>query len=167
MQLTIEELLQYTGEERAEWERWFSVHGAEPLKFRLTGEPHETVGGLMMHIFSPERRYLQRLRGEPLTEYKDFPTDTWEEIFGFGHKGREELRRFVEEATAKDWEHIHEFNLQPNAVQGNQIRATTRKIILHVLMHEIRHWAQIARVVRENGMVPPREHDLLFSRALE
>jgi uncharacterized damage-inducible protein DinB len=162
MQLTIDELIRYTSEERTKWERWFAVHGDAPLAFRLAGETHATVGALIRHIFRPEQRYAQRLRDKPLTEDQNVPTDTWVELFAFGRQSREELRRFVEAAKTEDWGRIHEFD-----VQQYHIRATTRKIILHVLIHEIRHWAQIARVVRENGMAPPGEHDLLLSSALE
>ena len=28
-----------------------------------------------------------------------------------------------------------------------------KKIVMHVLMHEIRHWAQIATICRLNGLV--------------
>ncbi|MGC2197205.1 MAG: DinB family protein [Terriglobales bacterium] len=42
------------------------------------------------------------------------------------------------------------------------IRATPRKIVTHVLMHEIRHWAQIATLLRLSGFaVEPQ--DYLFS----
>jgi uncharacterized damage-inducible protein DinB len=88
-------------------------------------------------------------------------------MFAFGHETREGLRQFVDEAKPEDWGRMHQFTLRPNAHQQYQIRATTRKIIVHVLMHEIRHWAQIARVVREHGMAPPGDHDLLLSDALE
>jgi uncharacterized damage-inducible protein DinB len=167
MQLTVDELIHFTDEERAKWERWYSLHGNGPLKLRLAGGTHTTVGALMMHIFRPERRYVQRMRGELLTESKDFPTNTWEEIFAFGRQTREGLRQFVDEANPEDWGRMHQFIFQPNAHQQSHIRATTRKIIVHVLMHEIRHWAQIARVVREHGMAPPGDHDLLLSHALE
>jgi len=43
MQLTIDELIQYTDGECAKWERWFSVQGNGPLKFRLAGETRATV----------------------------------------------------------------------------------------------------------------------------
>jgi len=167
MQLTIDELMHFTDEERAKWERWFSVHGNGPLTIRLAGGTHVTVGALMMHIFRPERRYVQRMRVELLTESRNVPPDRWEDIFTFGHETREGLRQFVDEARSEDWGRIHDFALRPNSRQQYQIRATTRKIIFHVLMHEIRHWAQIARVVREHGMAPPGDHDLLLSHALE
>jgi uncharacterized damage-inducible protein DinB len=41
-------------------------------------------------------------------------------------------------------------------------RATPKKIVLHVLMHEIRHWAQIAAMLWLNGIVD-QWHDLIVS----
>ena len=43
---------------------------------------------------------------------------------------------------------------------------TSRKFLFHILIHEIRHWVQIALAVRLAGFEPPGEHDLLFSPAL-
>jgi uncharacterized damage-inducible protein DinB len=44
---------------------------------------------------------------------------------------------------------------------------TPRKLLFHILLHEIRHWAQIALAVRLAGFQPPGDHDLFFSRALK
>ncbi|HYP52753.1 MAG TPA: hypothetical protein VEQ42_04400 [Pyrinomonadaceae bacterium] len=38
MQLTLDELIGYTDEERAKWERWFAAHGDAPLGLRLPGD---------------------------------------------------------------------------------------------------------------------------------
>ena len=51
-------------------------------------------------------------------------------------------------------------------VAGQQYSLSARKLLGHILMHEIRHWAQIALAVRLAGLEPPGEHDLLYSRAL-
>ena len=50
MQLTVTELMHFTDEERAKWERWYAVHGNGALKLRLAGGTHATIGALMMHI---------------------------------------------------------------------------------------------------------------------
>jgi uncharacterized damage-inducible protein DinB len=44
---------------------------------------------------------------------------------------------------------------------------SARKLLFHILMHEIRHWAQIALAVRLAGLEPPGDHDLFYSRALQ
>ena len=41
-----------------------------------------------------------------------------------------------------------------------------RKLLFHIVIHEIRHWAQIALAVRLAGLEPPGDHDLFNSRAL-
>jgi uncharacterized damage-inducible protein DinB len=38
-------------------------------------------------------------------------------------------------------------------------------LIAHSLVHEIRHWAQIAVTVRQHELAPPGEHDLVFSKS--
>ena len=52
-------------------------------------------------------------------------------------------------------------------IRGVRMPLTTRKLLFHVLLHEIRHWAQIAAAVRLAGFEPPGDHDLLFSAALK
>jgi uncharacterized damage-inducible protein DinB len=42
------------------------------------------------------------------------------------------------------------------------ISASPRKIVLHVALHEIRHWGQIATLVRLNGLAAGFQ-DFLFS----
>ena len=48
---------------------------------------------------------------------------------------------------------------------GWSLKATPRKIIIHVLTHEIGHWAQIATVLRLNGF-KGEFHDFIFSPVL-
>ena len=42
----------------------------------LVGERDKTLGDLVLHIFGPELRYVERIRGEPLTEYRGLPPQT-------------------------------------------------------------------------------------------
>lgn len=161
MQLTIDELTRYTDEERARWEHWFGENGQDLLKMPLAGK-EPTVGALILHIFGPELRYVQRIEDQPLTEYRGLPSRTIAEVFGFGIESRHALRRFLARAKPEDWNRSVEFQL-PDGMH----RATVRKMIAHALLHEIRHWAQIARIMRERGFVPPGNHDLLASGALE
>jgi uncharacterized damage-inducible protein DinB len=42
------------------------------------------------------------------------------------------------------------------------VTATPKKIVMHVLLNEIRHWAQIATLCRVNGLVVGF-HDFLGS----
>ena len=53
------------------------------------------------------------------------------------------------------------------AVQSGTFVMTPRKLLLHIGLHETRHWAQIALGVRQAGLDPPGNHDLFYSRAME
>lgn len=161
MHLSAQELLQYTDEERRRWEQWFRENGEDLLRMPITGDRENTIGALVLHIFGPELRYVQRVRGEPLTEYRDRPCHHIDELFGFGLETRKEMRSFVRNAQPADWDAVHEFE-----IAGHHFRGSTRKLILHALLHEVRHWAQVARVVRERGFAPPGGHDLITSAAL-
>src|SRR5579859_2412005 len=161
MHLAVEELLVYTDEERQRWEGWFRDNGEDLLKVPIQSDRESTIGALILHIFGPELRYVQRLKGELLTEYRHRPCHHIDELFGFGIESRKALRRFVAQAGPEDWIRMIEFD-----IGGRLQRVTARKVVSHVLIHEIRHWAQVARLLRERGFVPPGNHDLLTSSAL-
>ena len=42
------------------------------------------------------------------------------------------------------------------------LTASPKKVVTHILFHEIRHWAQIATLLRLDGLKPDL-HDFLFS----
>jgi len=161
MHLSVEELIHYTDEERARWEKWFRENGENLLKTPIAGDRETTVGALLLHIFGPELRYIQRLQDEPLSEYRGRPSTTVDQVFGFGLESRRELRNFVIGLKPEGW-------TRSVAVEagGATRTATVRKIVLHTLMHEVRQWAQVAQIMRERGFVPPGGHDLLESEAL-
>ena len=161
MHLAVEELLHYTDEERQRWETWFRENGEDLLRMPVTGDRDNTIGALILHMFGPELRYVQRLRGEPLTEYRGRPCHHIEEVFGFGLETRKQMRSFVRQAKPEDWVQVHDLE-----IAGHNRSASTRKIIMHTLLHEVRHWAQVARVMRDRGFAPPGNHDLLMSSAL-
>jgi hypothetical protein len=162
MYLTVKELLRYTDQERERWDRWFQVNGAHLLAVPIAGEREPTVGRLILHIFGPELRFVEKLRSDRLTDYRSLPASSVEAVFGFGLKARQTMRDHISDLGADDWSRMIEVE-----VGGHVVRASVRKVITNTLMHEIRHWAQIARIMRERGFEPPGGHDLLLSDALE
>ena len=61
MNLTFDELLRFTGEERDKWRAWFVDHPEATELEVQPGARYATVGALIDHIFLVERRHLQRL----------------------------------------------------------------------------------------------------------
>ena len=158
--LSLNDLMDYTDWERQKWHDWFRQHGAEVLK--VSAGPHgdgrfKTVGDLMRHMFSAEKRYIDRLSSRPLTDAATIPNDDIEALFQFSQQSRKDLREFVESFPAQQWDVP-----QNHKLMNNVLRVTPRKIVVHILLHEIRHWAQIATLLRLNGLVDDF-HDFLFS----
>lgn len=160
MNLTLDDLLDYTVWERQKWHDWLRQHGNEVLKISAGAHGDgrfTTVGDLVRHIFSAEIRYIDRLSGRALTDTASIPNDDIEALFQFGEQSRKELRGFLETFRPEKWDVPEDHKL------GNHVLTLTpRKIVVHVVLHEIRHWAQIATLLRLNGL-SGEFHDFLFS----
>lgn len=159
----LNELIEYTDWERGLWHEWFLRHGDSVLA--TSAGPHgdgrfQTVGDLVRHIFSAEKRYIDRLSNRPLTDAASIPNGSVEELFEFGRQSRADLKQFVAALPAQEWDRSQEMSLM-----NNVLVVTPRKIIVHVLMHEVRHWAQIGTLLRLNGL-KGEFHDFLFSPVL-
>jgi uncharacterized damage-inducible protein DinB len=161
MNLTYAELLRYTQEERDKWRGWFASH-PDAMEVELQpGGRYSTVGALIDHIFLVERRHLQRLTAAPLDTKTGLSGRHAPPLFDYGASVRRELEHFVSQLD-DEADEPRTFTMQ----SGDMI-VTPRKLLFHILMHETRHWAQIALALRRAGLEPPGDHDLLFSRALK
>lgn len=161
LDLAYAELLRYTNEERDKWRGWLVARG-EAMELPLQpGGRFPTVGKLIDHIFLTERRHLQRLTGDPLSSSTGLTGNNAIPLFDYGASVRRELDQFV--ATLDDGEADEPRSI---VVREQPYSMSPRKLLFHVLIHEIRHWAQIALAVRLAGLDPPGDHDLIFSRAL-
>ena len=159
--LSYDELLRYTLEERDKWRRFFASH-PEALETPLhPAGRFATIGKLIDHIFLVERRHLQRLRGEPLADHTGLTGNNAQPLFDYGASVRRELEQYVAELDEDVAAQTRTFE-----VRSQQWAMSARKLLFHILMHEIRHWAQIALAVRLAGLEPPGDHDLFYSRAL-
>ena len=155
--LTYDELLRYTLEERDKWRRFFSSHPQSMETPFQPGGRFSTVGKLIDHIFLVERRHVQRLRGEPLADRTGLTGNNAPPLFDYGASVRRELEQYAGELDEDVAGQIRTFE-----VRDQQWPMTARKLLFHVLMHEIRHWAQIAMAVRLAGFEPPRRPRPVF-----
>ena len=146
--LSFDDLIDYTEWQRAKWRAWFRD---KPEALALsTGEHGDgrftTVGEVVKHIFGAELRYVQRLKGEPLSDLAEVPADRVDDLFCKGDETRQRLKQLLASMSADDWEVPRQF-----IILSYQVTATPKKIIAHTLMHEVRHWAQLATVCRMSG----------------
>jgi uncharacterized damage-inducible protein DinB len=158
LSVSVNELIEFTDWERGKWRDWLQQRG-EALKIPVgpNGDGRfRNVGNVVRHIFSAENRYVERLLGRPLTDTGSVSNNSVEALFKLGEQSRTELKKFVTAFSAVDWDTMNDYT-----VLKYLLRATPRKIITHTLLHEIRHSAQIAMLLRLNGVVAEL-HDFLF-----
>ena len=161
VQLSIEELLRYSSEEREKWRRWLVTHPAAMESPVQPSGGFPTVGKLIDHIFIVERRHLQRLLEQPVSSATGLTGNNVPPLFDYGASVRRELEQYVRDLGEDEAEDIRQFD-----VRDRVWRMTPRKLLFHILLHEIRHWAQVALAVRLAGFDPPGDHDLFYSTAL-
>ncbi len=164
MALTIayDELLRYTNAERDKWRSWFGLHPQAMEAPVHPGGRFPTVGKLIDHIFLVERRHLQRLTGDRLSQETGLSGSNASPLFDYGASVRRELEHVARTLTDEAAEEIRSID-----VRDRKWPMSTRKLLFHILLHETRHWAQIALAVRLAGFVPPGDHDLFYSQAFQ
>lgn len=155
--MTFEELLRYTNAEREKWRAWLVLHPAAIDAPAQPGARFLTVGKLIDHIFLAERRNLQRLTGEPLSESTGLTGSNAPPLFDYGASVRRELGQFAQDLDEDVADEVRTLE-----VLNRKWPISARKMLFHILLHETRHWAQIALAVRLAGFEPPGEHDFLF-----
>ena len=161
LNLSLDELLDYTDEERAKWRAWLTAHPqALALQLQPSGR-FGTVGALVDHIFLVEERHLARLQRQPLPDASAVDGGDVARLFDYGARIRAGLRAYLPSLSAADAATPREVT-----VQSGTFRMTPRKLLFHLALHETRHWAQIALGVRQAGLDPPGSHDLFYSQAL-
>lgn len=161
LSIRLDELMRYTAGERDKWRRWLSAH---PEAMDLAVQPggqFPTAGKLIDHVFLVEQRHLQRLTLQPLASATGLTASNAAPLFDYGASVRRELEQFVADLDPDVADEVRSFE-----VRGQQWPMTARKLLFHILIHEIRHWAQISLAVRLGGQEPPGDHDLFFSSAL-
>lgn len=156
--LSFGELLDYASEETNHWRDWFRRH-SQTLDLPCDIAGTKTVREVVLHIVAVQMRYVERLLNQPVTEYADLAGKSSEELFALAHKSAEDYRSFAVAANDSDWDGTLTF---PTRTAGT-LTASRRKIFVHALMHGIRHWAQLATYLRQQGYQQDWPHDFIFS----
>ena len=115
-----------------------------------------TVGGLLQHIVAVEVRYAEQLSGLPVTEYAAIPFDSAAAIYATHERAVKMLRDLL--AAGGDWDAKFEFVTR----SMGPMRSTRKTVLFHALLHAIRHYAQLATLVRQHGIKPGWQMDYLL-----
>jgi uncharacterized damage-inducible protein DinB len=153
------ELVAYTEEENERWKQFFATNpGTLDLPFDIAG----SVRQLLLHIFSVELYFANAVLGLEKVSPNELPTGTLDELFGIGKQAAGRYREFFGKATAEDW--AGKVELGRGTVH---LKASKRKLVAQALTHSLRHWAQIATFLRQQGFKQEWNHDFLLSKAME
>jgi len=155
--ISFSELLDYSDEESARWKQFF-VRYPEALDLPL--DIAGSVRQLVLHIFAVELYFANAISGLEKVDPDNLPIDTLDDIFDVNRRASERYREFFAKAKPEDWADKVELG-------RINLKATKRKLVAQALTHSMRHWAQIATFLRQNGLKQEWTHDLLLSKALE
>jgi len=153
----ISELLDYSDHERRKWRDWIA---ADPKRLDAafqSGGRFPTVGSILDHTFLVERRHLCRLQGATPPDRTGIAHGDWNALFDYADLVRADLRKYIADLT-------DDVAGQPMTivVQSGSRTMTRKALVTHIVLHEIRHLAQLAYAARAAGDVPPGEHDIFY-----
>lgn len=153
-QLGADEVLAWLEKMSASWRAMLGEH-PELLSVPCDIAGAETVGGVLQHIVAVELRYGERLAGLSATDYAAIPYDSVAAIFDTHDRAmaliQQEIRRDV------NWDERIEFMTRSMGAA----RASRKAIVFHAMLHSIRHYAQLATLVRREGVKPNWPMDYL------
>jgi uncharacterized damage-inducible protein DinB len=156
--LTYKTLLELTSTEHHRWHDWFIEHPkAWGVPF-ATGRM-ATIGGVVHHVFGVELRYAQRLLDQDVTSWEELRQTSIEDVFELGNHARGQLVHFLTTAPEKGLDRVLTFK----TLTAGMVTASKYKIASNIFLHDIRHWGQIATVLRGNGFADQWAHDMLLS----
>ena len=150
------ELVEWVEQTSRGWKRLLSAH-SELLGIPCDIRETKSVAELLQHIVAVELRYAERLNELPQTEYQSIPFDSVGGIYATHDRAMELIRPLLEQDVAF-WETVLEFKTRSMGT----LHASRRTVLVHLLTHSIRHYAQLATLARQHGVAPDWQMDYLM-----
>jgi uncharacterized damage-inducible protein DinB len=143
-------------------QRWHEFILATPLVLGLPCDIRNgrTVADTFQHIVAVELRYAQRLAGLPESRYEEIPKNTIDSLHA-AHELALGLVRNLLANPAYDWS----AELTIDTISAGRLRASRETILLHLTLHSMRHYAQLATLLRQLGYKTTWPMDYLFAGA--
>lgn len=157
---TLAALIGWNRAESKRWHAWFTAHPAA-LEVSM-GMGAGTVRKAIHHTFAVDLRYGRRLVGLPVPAFEHIEAYTTDGLFALAEEAYGLLGGWLAQATSADLDHVHTFM----TLSAGEQKASARKILVHCCTHHVRHWAQIATVLRAAGQKSDWPHDFLLSDAM-
>lgn len=118
-----------------------------------------TIAQLVQHIVAVELRFAERLADLPVTDYAALPYDTVASLFATHDRAIAVYRQLL--ASDIDWDASIDYVTRALGT----LRSTRKTLLFHALLHSIRHYAQLATLVRQHGVKPQWSMDYLMLHA--
>ena len=161
MPLTIDarKLLAWNDTTLRHWQAFIAAH---PAVFSLPSDIRNstTVADVFQHIVAAELRYASRLASLPEPEYAAIPKHSIDDIV----RTHEEASALIERQLA-DRDYNWAESITFTTITMGQLRSSRESVLLHLTFHSIRHYAQLATLVRQAGYKPDWPLDYLFMNA--
>jgi uncharacterized damage-inducible protein DinB len=154
--LTAEEILAWNEKTAQGWRQLLTDHPellTQPCDIAGT----KTVAELLQHIVAVQLRYAERLADLPISDYDAIPFDSAVSIYGAHDRAIAIFQQLVV-ASDINWDEPLEFTTRSRGT----LRSDRKTILFHALLHGIRHYAQLATLVRHCGVQPDWPMDYLF-----
>ena len=154
--LTGTELVEWVEKTSHGWKKHVTAHPeilAIPCDIRET----KNVAELLQHIVAAELRYAERLNELPQSSYESIPFDSVEAIYAVHDRAIELLRPLLDKDQSF-WEEAIDFKTR----SAGTLHASRRVILVHALMHAVRHYAQLGTLARQHGAAIDSPMDYLM-----
>jgi uncharacterized damage-inducible protein DinB len=155
--LTAEEILAWNEMTAQGWRQLLTSH-PELLTQPCDMAGTKTVAELLQHIVAVQLRYAERLADLPVSDYAAIPFDSAESIYAIHDRTIAIFQQLL--ASDIDWNEPFEFTTRTMG----PARSNRKTILFHALLHGIRHYAQLATLVRQCGVQPGWPMDYLAMR---
>jgi uncharacterized damage-inducible protein DinB len=153
--LTAQETLKWYESTSDHWRKFLTENPAI-LAISCDIANTKCVAELMQHIVAVELRWAERLARTPETPYEQVPYDTVDVLYATHDRATEIIKQVL--AANTDWDQIIEFQTRTYGAA----KASLKTILFHALLHSIRHYAQLATLVRQHGYKPTLPGDYLL-----
>ena len=154
------ELLRWIGDETDRYERWFASQAESVWSIPVGGERISTIKDLLHHVYAVDLRLAQRVHGSPIASDAEVAASDAAGLFALARRGQALLASGLTNAG-----NLEEM-IAWQTMAGGRIQASKRKVIAHAITHHLRHFAQVATLLRLHGHPTDWHHDLLASGAL-
>ena len=144
------------------WVAWSAEQPDERwLEVETGNEKWPTVGRMLIHAFSPVRRYAERTLGEEPFDDSGLKSDNFAELSGFARECLAIHANAAARFTAEQGRTLTKYQTR----SAGEWTITAEEAFVHSLTHCFWHLGGLVQLLRSRGIAPPSGNDLIFYAA--